>query len=87
MSYVNVGATVSGRRPASKKALREALASAPETVEFDSTAMMGPRAGDTIKATAADIGSYSLSVVGPDPYTRRDWYATVEVKAGKLKLS
>jgi hypothetical protein len=87
MSYVNVGAYVNNRRPASKKALREALRDAPATVKFDSTALMGPRSGDTIKAEPADIGTYSLSVAGPDPYSRRDWYATVSVKNGKISLA
>lgn len=87
MSYVNVGAAVNGRRPASKKALKEALRDAPATVEFDSTAMMGPRAGEVISATVEDVAGYTLSVTGPDPYTARNWYASVSVKAGKLSLS
>lgn len=37
MAYVNVGAYVNGVRPKTKKALKEAMANAPETVQFDRT--------------------------------------------------
>lgn len=87
MGYVNTGAMVNGRRPATKKALRDALTADPGLVQFDSTSMMGPRAGDIISATVADIGTDKMSVVGPDPYTKRNWYATVEVANGKVKVS
>jgi hypothetical protein len=96
MSYVNVGAYVNGARPASKKALREAIAAwnaspteAP-SLRFDSTAAMGPLAGEDI--TAHDLvtkhSGHVLQVVGPDPYRKRNWYASVEVRVGgKLRLS
>jgi hypothetical protein len=83
MSYINVGAYVNGVRPKSKKALRDALAAGAD-VEFDSTAAFGPRAGETIYATHNDIKADTLQVVGPDPYEKRDWYASVFVKAGKI---
>jgi hypothetical protein len=88
-SYINTGAFVNGRRPASKKALREAIKADPSSVTFDSTAMAGARAGDMIKADPDDIGKgNTLSVAGPDPYTRRNWYASVQVSAsGALKVS
>lgn len=85
MSYVNTGALVNGRRPATKAALKAALKDAPDTVEFDSTALMGPRAGETL--TVATLGTDTASVTGPDPYTRRDWYASVSVRDGKVKVS
>ena len=91
MSYINVGAYVNGARPQSKKALKEACAawSASPTdapsLRFDSTAMMGPRAGEDI--LPATIGADTLSVVGPDPYAKRSWYASVTRKDGKLEVS
>lgn len=39
MSFVNVGALVSGQNATTKKALREALASDPASVTFYATAM------------------------------------------------
>jgi hypothetical protein len=88
-SYINTGAFVNGSRPASKKALREAIKADPASVTFDSTSMMGARAGDVIKADASDIGKgNTLSVTGPDPYTARNWYASVQVSAsGALKVT
>ena len=81
MTYIDVGAYVNGRRPATKKALREALLDHPADVYFDVTALMGPRAGDYIQADPDDIGSALLIVAGPDPdpYAKRNWYATVAV--------
>jgi hypothetical protein len=88
MSWVNVGATVSGERPASKAALKRALAADPALVQFDPTGLLGSRAlSVAIDATVEDIGENKLSVVGPDPYEDRRWYATVEVKNGKLRIS
>jgi len=74
MAYENVGAFVDGKRPSSKAALKAALRGAPETVTFDSTSMLvGSRTftPDTIPAGVI------LSVVGPDPYTSRKFYASV----------
>ena len=95
MSYVNVGAFVNGARPASKKALKEAVAAwnaspteAP-SLRFDSTAMMGPLAGEDITAAqvAGEHSGYTFQVVGPDPYRKRNWYASVTARGGKLKVS
>lgn len=87
MSYINTGATVNGRRPASKAQLKRAVAADPGTVRFDTTGTAGPRAGDTITCDAADIGAHSLSVTGPDPYRNRQWYATVRVSSsGKVQV-
>ena len=75
MEYVNAGARISGARPKTKKALREALQTAPETVTFDPTSLhheFGPPiTGDAIPEHV------SLSVCGPDPYTSRRWYTQV----------
>lgn len=77
MAYINVGARVNGERPRTKKALREALATAPDTVTFDQTAMFpGTGYGAMIRPGEIAPGGM-LTVVGPDPYTSRKWYATV----------
>lgn len=73
MSYINVGAEINGVPAKTKKALKEAMQSAPETVVFYSTSDF---------TTGAWYGHHlpkddKLQVVGPDPYTKRVWYATV----------
>lgn len=90
MAFINVGAYVNGERPHTKKALREALASAPDTVRFDKTSaypwMETNDYGYSINP--ADIlTSDILAVVGPDPYTSRKWYATVtRNREGKVTI-
>lgn len=88
MAWINVGATVNGARPKSKKTLKASITDNPGSVVFDSTALAGPRAGDTIRCEPADIGGDRLSVTGPDPYTARTWYATVQVsRSGKVQIT
>jgi hypothetical protein len=62
-----------GRR--TKKALKEAIAADPTKVELYATSSMGPQFSGTADQLPEDA---EFSVVGPDPYTRRDWYATVK---------
>lgn len=73
MTYVNCGARdfVTQDRFASKAALRRHL-TAGLSVEFDPTSAFGPF--DTIAVPADGV---TLTVVGPDPYTSRKWYASV----------
>jgi hypothetical protein len=86
-SYVNCGAYVDGKRPATKAALRKALAENPASVEFDGTSEMGPQYYDLSGVNVPE--GVSLTVVGPDPYRKRNWYATVKVnvKTGRVALS
>jgi hypothetical protein len=56
-----------GRR--TKKALKETK------VELYATSSMGPQFSGTADQLPEDA---EFNVVGPDPYTRRDWYATVK---------
>jgi hypothetical protein len=84
--YVNVGAFIDGRRAPSKKALKIALADAPERVHFDTTSALGPSAEYTGLTVPEGV---SLQVVGPDPYADRRFYATVKInsRTGKVVLS
>jgi hypothetical protein len=85
MAYINVGARVSGVRPASKAALRRALKEAPASVAFDGTSALGPQFDGGVEELSEDI---TLSVCGPDPYTSRKWWANVARKAdGSIKFS
>jgi hypothetical protein len=83
MSYINCGARINGERARTKKALREALTTDPSSVVFDPTSMFDSQAeiaGDAIPAGT------TLSVVGPDPYARRNWYASVSSSNGKVSV-
>ena len=71
MEFVNCGAKVNGVRPKTKKALREALKNAPETVRFDSTSAWGTN------QLSPNNPNITLSIVGPDPYNKRNWYANL----------
>lgn len=81
----NTGAFISHTRPASKAALRRALAGEPENVWFDATSGISPGAGNWRPEDITE--DVILDVVGPDPYTRRNWYATVTRKNGKLTVT
>lgn len=77
MSYINVGARVAGNTKPTKKALKDALKSDPTTVTFYTTDAFGPWYSKTFRGDDIPAG-FKLSVVGPDPYRERTWYATVE---------
>lgn len=89
MSYINVGAYVGPQRPENrpktKKALREALAAATDVVTFDKTAIDFDGPGNLV--TGDLTPGVRLQVTGPDPYRKRDWYATVELVNGKIRCS
>jgi hypothetical protein len=74
MDYVNCGASVQGQRVKTKKALKEAMKNDPSSVSFDSTSMFDDYS--TIYGDKIPRGII-LSVVGPDPYNKRSWYANV----------
>lgn len=78
MAFVNVGALINNERPPTKKALKDALKDAPDTVVFDATALKDE--GKRFAATEIPDG-VTLVLVGPDPYKARKWYGNV--KRGK----
>lgn len=86
MSNVNVGAVQSnGAFFKSKKALREQVAADPSTVGVHATSIFN-QSFDC--ATVADLPEgTTLTVVGPDPYNDRRWYANVTQKGGKFKVA
>ena len=80
------GLFISGRRPKSKKAVKEAVATAPETVTVEVTSMFSDDPGGDITEYVERKGGFTF--VGPDPYTKRSFYGTVKVgKTGKLVVS
>lgn len=95
--WISTGAYIGNERPHSKRELRRALAEDAAAanvtgyitaVRFDVTAPEGShRAGETILATAADIGDSKLNVTGPDPASPL-WWAIVEVsKDGQVTVA
>ena len=72
------GIFIRGRRPDSKKQVREAVRDNPETVELEATSLFGNEYGGPI--TEAPAGRYDF--VGPDPYTKRNFYGNITVGQG-----
>lgn len=86
--YVNVGAShFPGIQDIPTKiALKRAIAADPAKVNFYATDAFGANRDKSWFADKLDIG-VKYSVVGPNPYTSRKWYATVEMQAnGKITV-
>lgn len=75
------GLFISGRRPTSKKQVKEAVTTTPEKVRIESTSLYGGYDGSV---SSAPDGSYHF--VGPDPYTKRSFCGVITVKAGKVSV-
>jgi hypothetical protein len=96
--FINVGALYpDGRRVPTKSSLKRAVANG-EEVHFDQTAMPQHGAIPGIASinefltaneqrTSRGLDRLELSVVGPDPYRRRSWYAAVKYNKGKATVS
>ena len=89
MGTINVGAKIAGVDAPSKKALKIALADAPERVTFYTTATLfdGSRSFD-----GNSVPPEGLLVCYPNPYTARNGWAIVKVatsgkRAGQVVVS
>jgi guanylate kinase len=67
------GIYIGNRRPKSKKAVKEAVA-AGEDVILEVT-----RFGHEDTKTVSELPEGKYNFVGPDPYTKRDFYGTITV--------
>ena len=80
--HINVGN--GGRRPRTKRELREAVVADPNGVVLEATAPGEPdgRITDpwTWEGHTKGRMAYTVQIVGPDPYTERNWYATLKVR-------
>ena len=76
------GLFVNYHRPPTKKAVKEAVAADPAKVLIECTSMFGGYDGPI---TLAPDGRYDF--VGPDPYTRRNFYGSITVKDGTYKVT
>jgi hypothetical protein len=78
----NYGIFINGRRPKTKKEVREACADPGVSVVLENTSLFrNPFAGPL---TTAPDGTYHF--VGPDPYTSRKFYGTITVAPGKITV-
>jgi hypothetical protein len=66
--------------------LREAVTENPEGLYFDVTSPLGPHGNELMTLGELSVGE-SLQVVGPDPYHRRNWYASVVKTSDGIKVS
>jgi hypothetical protein len=80
MAFVDVGATYHLVDIPTKKALKEAIAKNPDDVNIYTTSAF--EVPSTKKASELDK-SDKYTVVGPNPYTSRKWYATLAWNAKK----
>lgn len=79
--YVNVGAKLHGSDIPTKAALKRAVAENPASVELYSTSLIPaglPQGKQFVTEVINLDSSHKYSVTGPNPYTSRKWYATVE---------
>jgi len=73
------GVFIKGRRPTSKKAIKEALATDPKSVSIESTSMFGNGYSGPVSETMPEI-----TFAGPDPHTSRKFYGQIGFKGGKF---
>ena len=72
------GIFIDGRRPKSKKEIKEVVATDPSRVSIEATSMFGNEYDGEL--THAPEGR--ITFVGPDPYTKRSFYGTIVKRAG-----
>ena len=83
---MSVGIFINGQRPASKKAVKEAIAANPASVHLENTSGFSNNFDIDLDEKIAQ-GDFRTAFVGPDPYNKRNFYGTIEVKDGRVKVS
>lgn len=81
--YIDTDGTGDYDRPATKKALREALAANPGAVAVEATSWFGNEYDGPASEMPEGVPVY---VVGPDPHRRRNWYAVLTRKGGTVAV-
>jgi hypothetical protein len=82
------GIYVDYERPKSKKAVKEAIADDPARVYIEATSLFGNEYNGPLPGLKDFNGDRTVSFVGPDPYTKRNFYGTITVSAnGSVKCS
>ena len=78
------GIWISGRRPKSKKEIKEVIAENKYRVSIEATSLY--RNEFSGLAVELPLGQ-KVFFVGPDPYTKRNFYGTIEMTEKGLKVS
>lgn len=85
--FINVGASLEPRKSdfPTKKALKDAIAADPTKVYIYPTSEFNATIPGTLDIM--DKG-HKYQVTGPNPYTNRKWYATVEItQDGRIRVT
>jgi hypothetical protein len=77
------GVFIDGRRPKSKKEIREVVALDPARVRLERTQLVGDSEYDGL-VSHMPVGKFMF--VGPDPYTQRKFYGSIVRRAADDKL-
>ena len=78
------GIYVNYKRPSSKKAVKEAIAANPSNVSAEATNLFGNEFSGPISEMPDGT---TITFVGPDPYTKRNFYGTIKKVNGKITVS
>jgi hypothetical protein len=71
------GIFINGRRPKSKKEIKEVISHSPAAVRLEATSLFG----DEYDGPVSDaIPGSKFTFVGPDPYNKRNFYGTITIK-------
>jgi hypothetical protein len=69
-------------RPASKKAVREAIAADPASVTIEATSLFG----NEYDGPVDEMPEGKVLFVGPDPYTKRNFYGSIERRGSRITV-
>lgn len=85
-TFINVGVYSDNKRVATKTALKRMVRENPELLRFDQTSAFANHHPLilTIEYLLSLSKQVTFSVVGPDPFSDRKWYANVYVWRGKV---
>ena len=75
------GLFIHGKRPASKKAVKEAMSTEPGIVSIEATSVFGNEYDGPADHLPEGV---SVTFVGPGPYTSRKFYGVIKKQGGKL---
>lgn len=85
ITHVQGGADFTCLGKKTKTALKKTIAENPHSVYLYATSSMGPQYSGPADMLPEDM---EFLVVGPDPYNKRDWYASVKRGVrGKLTVT
>jgi hypothetical protein len=76
------GIFIDGRRPKSKKEIREIVALDPARVRVEATSVMG----NEYDGLVSHMPAGKIVFVGPDPHTSRKFYGSITRRAADDKL-